>query len=123
MPREKPVAGRIVDMLVRTSMVSASPSGASPPQDYYYPVFEFTVDDGKTRRVESSVGSWPKPYEVGERVEVRYDPGHPLNARIDAGFIDRWLGQLIAGFLGAILTAISSGLLYVFRKPDDTAMP
>ena len=71
---------------------------------------EFTASDGRLRSVQMSEGSWPPSHEVGEQVTVRYDPEHPLEARIvSAGSnLLMWIlpgitGLLGIGFLGAVL--------------------
>jgi hypothetical protein len=78
--------------------------------EYAYPVVEFTASDGRLRSVQMSEGSWPPSHEVGEEVTVRYDPEHPLEARIESfgGNALMWIlpgitGILGLGFLGAVL--------------------
>ncbi|MGE5774771.1 MAG: DUF3592 domain-containing protein, partial [Chloroflexota bacterium] len=55
-------------------------------------------------------GSWPPSYEVGDEVTVRYDPEHPLEARIASLGSNAllWIlpgitGILGLGFLAAVL--------------------
>jgi hypothetical protein len=105
--KEESAPGRVVDMTVRREYVDEEDRVGS---EYYYPVVEFTASDGRLRSVQMSEGSWPPSHEVGEAVTVRYDPEHPLEARI-ASFgsnLLMWIlpgitGILGLGFLGAVL--------------------
>lgn len=76
----------------------------------YYPVVEFTANDGKRRSVQLSEGSWPPAHEIGEEVTVLYEPEDPLDARIKsfASSAGMWIlpgitGILGIGFLGAVI--------------------
>lgn len=54
----------------------------------YSPVVEFNVN-GQTYTFESGNASDPPAYQVGDVVEVRYDPTAPSTAQIDSYF-ERW---------------------------------
>lgn len=76
----------------------------------YYPVVEFTANDGKRRSVQLSEGSWPPAHEIGDEVTVLYEPEDPLGARIKsfASSAGMWIlpgitGILGIGFLGAVI--------------------
>ena len=43
----------------------------------YYPILDFVTADGQNLQVRASVGTVPPAYEVGERVEILYDPAKP----------------------------------------------
>jgi hypothetical protein len=105
--KEESAPGRVVDMTVRREYVDEEDRVGS---EYYYPVVEFTASDGRLRSVQMSEGSWPPSHEVGEQVTVRYDPEHPLEARIASAGSNllMWIlpgitGLLGIGFLGAVL--------------------
>jgi Protein of unknown function (DUF3592) len=70
----------------------------------YVPVVEFTAADGRARRFTGSVASDPPAHEVGERVQVKYDPSNPEEARIGGG-INLWLvpGVLIAAGIAVLV--------------------
>jgi hypothetical protein len=116
--KEESAPGRVVDMTVRREYVDEEDRVGS---EYYYPVVEFTASDGRLRSVQMSEGSWPPSHEVGEAVTVRYDPEHPLEARI-ASFgsnLLMWIlpgitGILGLGFLGAVLAVRK------FMPPTET---
>jgi len=55
----------------------------------YSPIVEFTVN-GQTYTFESGNASSPPAYQVGETVNVRYDPADPNTAQIDK-LTERWL--------------------------------
>ena len=91
-------SGRVTDLLARRS-----DSGSSPT---YAPEVAFSVD-GQSYRFVSSSSSNPPAYDLGEQVEVIYDPQSPgSDARIN-GFMSLWLGPLIAGLMGLVFTTIA----------------
>ncbi|HEX2996771.1 MAG TPA: DUF3592 domain-containing protein [Anaerolineales bacterium] len=97
--REETASGRVVDMTMRREYVNEEDRVI---QEYYYPVVEFTASDGRLRSVQMSEGSWPPSYEVGDEVTVRYDPDHPLVARIESlgSNAMMWILPGITGILG-----------------------
>jgi len=106
--REESVLGRVVDMtLIRDYDVNDRDRVVS---EAYFPVVEFTAQDGKRRQVQLSEGSWPAAYEVGNEVIVLYEPEHPLDARIKSfgSSAGMWIlpgitGVLGIAFLGAVM--------------------
>lgn len=75
----------------------------------YFPVVEFTANDGKRRSVQLSEGSWSPAYEIGDEVTVLYDPQRPLEARIKSfgSSALMWILPGITGILGvAFLGAV-----------------
>jgi hypothetical protein len=54
----------------------------------YSPVIEFELN-GQTYTFDGGNASYPPDYEVGEVVDVRYDPLNPAMAQIDSYF-ERW---------------------------------
>lgn len=71
-------------------------------QEYYFPVVQFTANDGKTRNLKMSEGSSSPDYEAGDEVIVRYNPERPLEARIQSfgSSALMWILPVITGFLG-----------------------
>lgn len=59
----------------------------------YSPIVEFTAN-GQTYTFESGNASSPPAYQVGETVNVRYDPADPNIAQIDK-YSERWLMPII----------------------------
>lgn len=72
----------------------------------YRPVVEFETKSGKKAEFTSSVASNPASYNVGEKVEVLYDPVNPAKADIN-GFSALYLGPLILGIIGTVFILIS----------------
>jgi hypothetical protein len=104
---ERSAPGRVVDVVVKREYVNEQDRVVT---ETYYPVVGFTADDGHRRTVQMSVGSSAPEYEKGNEVTVRYNPKHPLEARIDSFSSNTlmWIlpaitGVLGLGFLGAVL--------------------
>ena len=73
-----------------------------------YPVFQF-VDEktGQEITVHSGHGSYPPDYQVGQEVDLLYDPENPHDAKIES-FSELWGGQLILTGLGGIFLSFGS---------------
>ena len=106
--------GVVVRSVVRSHTMTASGSSRATTSDYYHAVVEFTLADGTKKTVEMSEGSWPKAYEEGEAVTVRYDPHKPLTARLGGGGAMDFFASLLTGFLGAVFTAVAIGVRRAF---------
>jgi hypothetical protein len=52
-------------------------------QGSYYPVVVFRTADGQQVRAPTKFGSFPPPAQVGERVQVIYDPADPAQVRLE----------------------------------------
>lgn len=98
--REESAAGIVADMTKRLEY---------DEQDFnrvvgetYYPVVEFTANDGKRRNVQLSEGSFPPAYEVGDEVTILYEPENPMDARIKSfgSSALMWILPSITGVLG-----------------------
>jgi hypothetical protein len=59
----------------------------------YVPVIDFFVND-QIYTFEGDNASDPPAYDVGEQVNVRYDPTNPNTAQIDS-FFERWIFPII----------------------------
>ena len=59
----------------------------------YVPVVDFNVND-RVYTFEGDNASDPPAYQVGEQVNVRYDPTNPNTAQIDS-FFERWIFPII----------------------------
>ena len=112
--REQSTPGRVVDMVVRPSWDNERRIST----DYYYPVVEFYLPGEVRQTVQLSEGSSPPSFQTGESVTVLYDPGHPLNARIDSvsSTVLMWILPGITGFMGVAF--LGAGLFaWWFLKP------
>lgn len=113
--REESAPGRVVEVIMEREYVNQQDRIV---REFYFPVVQFTAEDGKRREVKISEGSDPPSYEVGDEVTVMYDPEHPLDARIRsfASSAFMWTLPVITGILGL---AFGGGVLLV-RKVMTT---
>jgi len=105
--RAVPAEGAVVDLISRTD---------SDGDTVYYPRVRFRTRTGDTQEFTGSVGSKPAAFDVGEGVNVLYDPDRPGEARINT-FFQLWflplllagMGIIFAGIGGAGVAAACSG--------------
>jgi hypothetical protein len=104
--KERSAPGQVVDVVMKREYINEQDRVV---QEYYYPVVQFTANDSHRRVVQMSDGSDTPSYEKGDEVTVRYDPEHPLDARIDSFGSNAlmWVLPSITGILGlAFLGAV-----------------
>jgi len=89
--------GKVVDI---NSRRSSSTSGGSSGYSYYA-VVSFNDAQGEKVRFEDGVGSSHPFYDMGDDVDVLYDPDRPIDAIIDRGLLNWGLSGGLA--LGALL--------------------
>lgn len=65
----------------------------------YHPVVRFTTGEGYELVFTDAEGSHPADYEVGDAVEVLYDPENPRDAAIRS-WLRMWMGPLWVTALG-----------------------
>lgn len=106
--------GTVVDLESRIS-TSRDSDGYRRERELWYPTVEFITPDGQTVTFASSSGSSPPSHEVGDQVEVAYDPGDPSDARI-ASFVSLYLLPTIFGGLGVLLLGVGATLLVLGRR-------
>ena len=80
----------------------------------YYPVVRFETAEGRPVRFESKVSTSD---DVGDTVEVLYDPDDPEDAKL-AGFLNLWFLSLILGALGAVFTGVGGYIAHRTRTPS-----
>ncbi len=109
--KEESAPGRVVDVVVRRELVNEENDIV---RDFYYPVVEFIPLDGHKRTVQLSEGSDFAFYEKGDEITVRYDPDHPLDARIKSTSSNMlmWVLPGITGILGIAF----AGAVFVVKK-------
>jgi hypothetical protein len=97
--KEKSAPGVVIDTVVKREYVNEQDRII---QEYSYPVVRFRAEDGRVREVQMSEGSDPPSFETGDEVTVRYNPEHPLDARIDSvgSSMLMWVFPGILGILG-----------------------
>jgi hypothetical protein len=96
---EKSTPGQVTNVVMRREYVNERDRIV---QEYYYPVVQFIAQDGRSRIVQMSAGSDSPDYEKGDEVTIRYNPDHPLEARIDSFWSSAtlWILPVITGILG-----------------------
>ena len=91
----------------RSSNSSSSSRGST---DLWHAVVDFKLQDGTPKTVEMTAGYWPKQWDEGEAVTVRYDPARPLTARIANGSGMDYFAPAITGFLGLVFTIVGASV-------------
>jgi len=109
--KEESAPGRVVDVVVRREVVDQQNRIV---RDFYYPVVEFVAIDGHKRTVQLPEGSDSAYYEKGNEITVRYDPDHPLDARIKSAGSNMlmWILPGITGILGLAF----AGAVFIVKK-------
>jgi flagellar biogenesis protein FliO len=79
----------------------------------YAPVVTYNDDAGVKHRFVSNVSSNPPGYEIGERIDIYYDPKNPDDAEI-AGWRE-YFAAIIIGGLGLVFSLTGLGY-YIVRK-------
>lgn len=91
----------------RSSSSSSSSQGSS---DLWHAVVEFKLADGTPKTVEMNAGHWPKRWDEGQAVTVRYHPDKPLQARIAGDAAMDYFPSIITGFLGLVFTIVGASV-------------
>ncbi len=85
----------------------------------YSPVVEFVATNDQTYTFESENASDPPAYDIGERVEVLYDPNDPNTAQINK-YSERWLMPIIlipSMLCGSVI--LTFVMVRAWRRGDD----
>lgn len=78
------------------------------PKYLFRPRVRFRTSDGQIIVFTPSLALRPEPYQVGQHVDVLYDPDHPQMAQIDR-FLFVWFYVMILVFFGVFCLGL--GLL------------
>lgn len=97
---------RLRDFLARATVTTGTvvelrPSRSSKGATTYRPVVSFLLPGGGAVVVTGTSGSNPAPYDLGDDVEVRYEPHEVANARIGS-LRNVWAGPVFLGGLSAV---------------------
>lgn len=76
----------------------------------YSPVYEFRTITGQMIKVEDSLSTNPPMFQVGQKIDVLYEPENPQNARIKRCMSLYFMPALFA-FLGFTFFIIGVGML------------
>lgn len=76
----------------------------------YSPVYEFRTITGQMVKVEESLSTNPPRFQVGQTVDVLYDPENPQSARVK-NWMSLYFMSALFGFLGFTFFSIGAGML------------
>ena len=93
-------------------------SSSSDNSITYKPLVEFTDKNGNPYEFASSTSSNPPSYNVGEAVEVLYNPQSPHDAKIK-GFFSLWGGATILGILGLVFFLVGAAFFVSNKRKDN----
>lgn len=113
--RQESAQGYVVDLIVRDD---------DQGQPFYYPLVEYTLPNGGKKTVQLAEGSWPPAYDIGQAINILYDPEQPLNAHIKTGssMLGWFTWSIITGILGiafVVATLVSHWILSVVPDPPE----
>ncbi len=91
-----------------TPSASTNSEGRATTQYFSNPTVQFRTASGQEVTFESTLGSSPPSYRVGDTVRVRYRPDRLAEAEID-GFAENWFSTIAAGGTGGVLLAVGLG--------------
>lgn len=103
--------GSVVELLPQRQsgeyVVEKNPAdGVKIKRKYLYrPVISFKTESGRTVKFAASVSSSPKPFQIGDQVEVIYEPDQPQKAQINR-FVYLWFNVLMLLFFGFFTLAM-----------------
>ena len=107
--KDWPLAPAVVTGLSQSESYNSSTSTYSTT---YCPFVEYTTTDGETIEVNLNECSSPPAYEVGDPVEVYYNPEDPQQAILKGGTL-QIVGNIFAivfGILGGVVCLVGGGL-------------
>lgn len=81
----------------------------------FAPKIVFTDTGGRSVTFVSSVSTLPPEFRVGEMALVAYDGRNSGHAEVDS-FSSRWMGVLIFGGIGTVMTSLGSLVFIMFRR-------
>ncbi|MFQ3584264.1 MAG: DUF3592 domain-containing protein [Cyanobacteriota bacterium] len=107
--RAIPTTATIIDLI-------EDKGGVGRRHSVYRPVYIFTDQRGQSVKVISSAASFPPVGEVGDKIEVLYDPDNPQHS-IQNDFFSIWGIPALSFGLGGIWVIIftTTGLLRQFE--------
>jgi hypothetical protein len=91
---------------VTGSVVDLDRSGGSDGSSAFCPVIEFNTKAGEPVRYYGNVCSNPPSYELGEQVDVVYDPQEISHVQM-TGFWSQYTGVFVLGIIGLVFLLIT----------------
>ncbi|MBD1928846.1 DUF3592 domain-containing protein [Trichocoleus sp. FACHB-90] len=96
----------VTELRLQTSSSSSSSSKSST----YYPIVKFKTQKGESVEFQSSVGTYPPSFRVGETVSVLYDANNPAEAEINS-FWQLWFTAIFLLAMGGLFAGIGLSLI------------
>lgn len=88
----------------------------------YSPVIEFTTTEGERLTYSPNTSSSRQPGEVGDTVNLLYDPADPNTAVINT-FWQKWFGSMIAALLTVVFGAVAVFVTRLARSGEAPEPP
>lgn len=108
--------GTVEDYVISYSNNSSS-KNTSTKTKMYSPIFSFVDKSGQQHSYKASYSSSSPSYEIGEKLEILYDPASPSNAMAN-DFMSLWLGAVITAGIGGVTTLIALILFLTLRTKN-----
>jgi hypothetical protein len=114
-------------VLTRAKITNLIESKDKDGDKLYAPVYVFTDQRGESVKVISSTASFPPAGEVGDTIEVLYDPANPRHS-IQNTFFSIWGLPTILGGLSLVYIAIFAAIAFfagrhLKKQSEPTSSP
>lgn len=80
----------------------------------YTPVFRFRTLEGQEVEISGNLRSNPPQFQVGQTIDVLYDPDNPQKARIKK-WMNLYFVPALLGFLGLVFGSIGIGMVIAIQ--------
>ena len=106
--------GTVVDVICETSY-----SGTENQYTHtYYPVIEYQVGD-RTVSQKSRTGQYPPKYQVGQQLEICYNPNNVEEFIIKGDSTSKLIGIIVIA-VGSIAVAVGVYILYDYMRKSES---
>src|SRR3990172_9867487 len=76
----------------------------------YAPVYQFKTLDGQTIVIQDSLSSNPPRFQVGQEIDILYEPGNPQKARINK-WMNLYFVPVLLGGMGLIFGGVGIAIV------------
>jgi len=99
------VKGTVMQMVYSRSSSSSGSGGG------YAPVYQFKTLDGQSIVIQDSLSSNPPRFQVGQEIDVLYEPGNPQKARINK-WMNLYFVPVLLGGMGLIFGGVGIAIVF-----------
>ena len=99
------VKGTLMQMVYSRSSSSSGSGGG------YAPVYQFKTLDGQSIVIQDSLSSNPPRFQVGQEIDVLYEPGNPQKARINK-WMNLYFVPVLLGGMGLIFGGVGIAIVF-----------